>query len=581
MRFSKLLIPTLKEIPAEAEVVSHQLMVRSGMIRKVAAGIYSLLPLGLRVMRKVEGIVREEMARAGAQEVELPIVIPAELWQESGRWELYGKELLRIKDRHDRDFCLGPTHEEVITDIVRREVRSYRELPLNLYQIHTKFRDEIRPRYGLMRGREFTMMDAYSFHVDDADLDREYETMRSAYTRIFDRCGLAHAIVEADTGAIGGRDSHEFMVLADSGEDAIASCSGCGYAANVEKAEVKAAPLAEVAAGKTVPPMESVPTPGQKTIDEVSSFLDISPSCFIKTLLYRTGGGVVMVLIRGDLQINDLKLKAYLGTQLLELATDAEVEEALGAPVGFVGPARLKGFKGKIIADESIRTVRDAVTGANEADAHLVHVRLERDFSVDEIADLRMARAGDACARCGAALALNRGIEVGHIFKLGTKYSEALKATFLDDGGAERAIVMGTYGIGIGRAAAAAIEQHHDDNGIIWPASIAPFTVSVLPLQPDPEVVAAAAGIAEALEAAGQEVLLDDRDERAGVKFADADLIGAPARVIVGKRSLAEGKVEIARRESPEKTRVDVAEAGRKAIEIVEASLAVLSGKAP
>jgi prolyl-tRNA synthetase len=565
VRFSQLFIPTLKETPAEAEVASHQLMVRSGMIRKVAAGIYSLLPLGLRVMRNVERIVREELDRAGAQEVELPVVIPAELWKESGRWDAYGKELLRIKDRHERFFCLGPTHEEVITDIVRREVRSYRELPLNLYQIHTKFRDEIRPRFGLMRGREFAMMDAYSFHADEGDLDREYAAMREVYRRIFDRCGLTHAVVEADTGAIGGKDSHEFMVFADSGEDAIARCPGCGYAANVEKAEVKPAAADAGARGGATPPAEIVPTPGKRTVEEVAAFLGVPPARFIKTLVYRTESGSIMALLRGDLQVNDLKLKRLLGARDLELAEDAEVEKALGVPVGYLGPPRLAGWEGRIVADESIRGLSDAVTGANQIDAHLVHVEPGRDFALPELADIRLAREGDECGRCGKMLEFMRGIEVGHIFKLGTRYSESLRATFLDAEGAERTIIMGTYGIGIGRTAAAA------GKGILWPPSLAPFAATVLPLQGDEAVIAAAARIAKEIEAAGQEVLLDDRDERAGVKFADADLIGAPVRVIVGKRSLAGGKVEIGRRGSEEKTPVPVAEAAARAVALIPA----------
>jgi prolyl-tRNA synthetase len=570
VRYSKLLIPTLKETPAEAEVVSHRLMVRAGMIRKLAAGIYSLLPLGLRVLRNVERIVREEMDLAGAQEVELPVVIPAELWQESGRWDVYGKELLRIRDRHDRAFCLGPTHEEVITDIVRREVRSYRQLPLNLYQIHTKFRDEVRPRFGLMRAREFSMMDAYSFHADEGDLDREYELMRAAYDRIFERCGLTHAVVEADTGAIGGKDSHEFMVLADSGEDAVVICGGCGYAANVEKAEVRSAPLEASVGGSSTPPAEVVATPGKRTVEEVSAFLGMAPARFVKTLIYRTERGLVMVLIRGDLQINDLKLRAALGARLLELAGDAEIEAATGAPVGYLGPVKPPAFRGRILADESIRALCDAATGANRPDAHLVHVEPGRDFEPDAYADLRMARPGDACARCGSPVNFQRGIEVGHIFKLGTKYSKALQATYLDASGAEQTIIMGTYGIGIGRTAAAAIEQNHDDKGILWPAALAPFAVTVIPLQPDPDVIATATRIMEEIEAAGHEALLDDRDERAGVKFADADLIGIPVRVIVGRKSLAGGQVEVGLRRTGEKTQVPAGGAAAKALSLVE-----------
>ncbi len=576
MRFSKLLIPTLKETPAEAEVVSHQLMVRAGMIRKLAAGIYSLLPLGVRVLRNVERIVREELNASGAQEVQLPVVIPAELWQESGRWDLYGKELLRIKDRHDRDFCLGPTHEEVITDIVRRDVRSWRQLPLNLYQIHTKFRDEIRPRFGLMRGREFCMLDAYSFHADEADLDREYEAMRGAYTRIFDRCGLTHAVVEADTGAIGGKDSHEFMVLADSGEDAVVICGGCGYAANVEKAEVRAAEPGAAGAGGVPCPVEEVRTPGKKTVEEVAAFLQVPAARFIKTLLYRTENGPVMALIRGDLQVNDLKLRAFLGARVLELAGDAEIESETGAPVGYLGPVGLTVFRGRMIADPSVERLADAVTGANRADAHLIHVAPGRDFTPDAWADLRMARPGDACARCGTPVEFRRGIEVGHIFKLGTKYSEALRATYLDASGADRAIVMGTYGIGIGRTAAAAIEQNHDENGIIWPAALSPFAVTVLPLQPDPEVRAAAERILREIEEQGVEALLDDRDERAGVKFADADLIGIPVRVIIGKKSLASGNVEIGLRRTGEKEHVPLAEAASRALALFEKAAAGL-----
>jgi len=576
VRFSKLLIPTLKETPAEAEVVSHQLMVRAGLIRKVAAGIYSLLPLGVRVLRRVERIVREELDTTGAQEVELPVVIPAELWQESGRWDLYGKELLRIRDRHDREFCLGPTHEEVITDIVRREVRSYRQLPLNLYQIHTKFRDEIRPRFGLMRGREFCMMDAYSFHADEADLDREYDAMRAAYTRIFERCGLTHAVVEADTGAIGGKDSHEFMVLADSGEDSVVICGGCGYAANVEKAEVRAAEPDAAPGGDPPLPVEEVPTPGKKTVEEVSAFLGVPAARFIKTLVYRTEDGPVIALIRGDLQVNDLKLKTWLGARVLELAGDAEIASETGAPVGYLGPVRLPAFRGRMVADGSVRLLTDAVTGANRVDAHLIHVAPGRDFTPDAWADLRMARPGDACARCGKSVELRRGIEVGHIFKLGTKYSEALHATYLDAAGAERTIVMGTYGIGIGRTAAAAIEQNHDENGIIWPAALSPFAVTVLPLQPDPEVRAAAERITREIEDQGVEALLDDRDERAGVKFADADLIGIPVRVIIGKKSLASGNVEIALRRTGQKEPVPLAEAATRSLALFEKAAARL-----
>ncbi|MBI5642474.1 MAG: proline--tRNA ligase [Deltaproteobacteria bacterium] len=545
MRFSRMLLPTLKESPADADVVSQRLMMRAGMIRKVAAGIYNLLPLGFKVVKKVEGIIREEMNRAGAQEVLMPMVIPAELWQESGRWEEYGKELLRVNDRHNREFCLGPTHEEVITDMVRREVRSYRELPMNIYQIQTKFRDEIRPRFGLMRGREFIMKDAYSFHATDESADQEYRNMYETYCRIFERCGLEFRAVEAETGAIGGRFSHEFMVLAETGEDAIAACDACSYAANVERAEVRAVEPSNEPESQR--PVERVSTPGQKTIEEVSAFLKIPREKLIKTLIYETDQGIVAALVRGDYELNEMKLKRTLDSAFVKLADEQKVRETTGAPVGFASPVKLKC---RVIADHSVRELRDAVTGANEADAHTVNVNPGRDFKA-EFADIRNAVEGDGCPRCAGKLTIKRGIEVGHIFKLGTKYSVAMGATFLDEEGKEKPMIMGCYGIGVGRTAAASVEQNHDEFGIIWPRPLSPFECEIVPVNvKDAGTVNAAEALYEELKGKGVDVLLDDRDERAGVKFKDADLIGIPLRVTIGERNLKQGLVEIKERKT-------------------------------
>lgn len=554
MRYSRMLLPTLKEVPSDADVISQKLMMRAGMIRKVAAGIYNLLPLGHRVVSKVADIVRAEMNRAGAQEVLMPMVVPAELWQESHRWEEYGKELLRLKDRHGRDFCLGPTHEEVITDMVRREVRSYRELPLNLYQIQTKFRDEIRPRFGLMRGREFIMKDAYSFHATDESAEAEYRNMFDTYTRIFERCSLEFKAVEADTGSIGGRFSHEFHVLASSGEDAIASCTACNYAANLERAELKDPGFAPIGA-KAV---EKVSTPGKKSVEEVSGFLGVPGSSLIKTLIYDTDKGPVAVCVRGDFEINEVKLKRELGAQTLQLADDETVRRATGAPVGFAGPVKI-GIP--VYADFSVKGVSNGVTGANEADSHLVNVSAARDLKASYL-DVRNAVAGDDCPRCSGHFVIRRGIEVGHIFMLGTKYSEAMGATFLDESGKEKPLIMGCYGIGVGRTAAASIEQNHDEFGIIWPAPLSPFDCEVVPVNvKDEGTVKAAEEIYAKLTASGVDALLDDRDERAGVKFKDADLIGIPVRVTIGERNLKQGLVEIKERRSGEVRLVKVEEA--------------------
>ncbi len=556
MRYSRAFIPTTREDPAEAEVVSHRLMLRAGMIRKVAAGIYNLLPLGFRAMKKVEGIVREEMDRAGAQEVLMPFVVPAELWKESGRWDVYGKELLRIKDRHDRDFCLGPTHEEVVTDMVRREVRSYRQLPLNIYQIQIKFRDEIRPRFGLMRGREFIMKDAYSFHVDEADAEREYRNMFDTYSRIFERCGLGFRAVEAETGAIGGSFSHEFMVLADTGEDQIVSCSSCGYAANLERAECRQTGYAIKQGNERQLPLKKVSTPQIRTVEEVSAFLKVTPERLIKTIVCETDRGEVVALIRGDHELNEAKLKRFLGCEWVILAEEDTVKRVTGAPVGFAGPV---GLKARIIADHAIAGIVNGVTGANKEDFHFVNVNPDRDFKVETYADLRMASEDDGCPRCDEGrLSLFRGIEVGHVFKLGTKYSKAMGANFLNEKGEELPMIMGCYGIGIGRTVAAAIEQNHDDKGIIWPLPIAPYQVYILPVNiKDAHISEVAGMLYKGFSDCGIETIIDDRDERAGVKFNDADITGIPLRITVGSR-VKEGKVELKRRDSQEVELIDI-----------------------
>ena len=575
MRWSKTLIPTLKEDPAEAEVVSHKLLVRAGLIRQISRGIYDYLPLALKVIRKIETIVREEMDRAGAQELLLPIASPAELWQESGRWEIYGKELVRFKDRHERDFCLGPTHEEVITDLVRRAVRSYRELPFNLYQIQTKFRDEVRPRFGLMRGREFIMKDAYSFHADIDDCHREYEKMFQTYKRIFTRCGLQFRPVEADTGAMGGSESHEFQVLAESGEDAILSCNNCEYAANMQKAEVKARRPAGREVMKESPKVMKVLTPGKTSVADVAAFLRLSPEKFIKTLVYKTDEKkLVAALVRGDHEINELKLKKALGCREVALADEAEVEAAMRVAPGFLGPI---GMNLRIVADQAIQGIQGAVTGANEVDAHYVQVDQERDFTPDIFADLRLAVAGDSCPRCDqGSLESYRGIEVGQVFYLGKKYSESLGATYLDAEGRERPIEMGCYGIGITRLVAAAIEQNHDANGIIWPFSIAPFHVLLLPINyKEKPIQEVCDRLYRDLQNCGVEVLFDDRDERPGVKFKDSDLVGIPLRITVGAKGLGKGCVELRWRRDGKIEEVSVNEAARQVHRIVTESIQV------
>lgn len=549
MRYSEIFLPTLREVPSDAEIISHQLMIRTGMIRKLTSGIYTYLPLGYRVIQKVEKIIREEMNRAGAQEIYMPTIQPRELWEESGRWNHYGKELLRFRDRHERECCLGPTHEEVVTDLVRNEIKTYRQLPKNLYQIQTKFRDEIRPRFGVMRCREFSMKDAYSFDVNEEGVDISYKKMFDAYSRIFQRCGLKFRAVEADTGSIGGSFSHEFMVIADSGEDALVFCSNCEYAANLEKAEVATPNRREIRKEEFLP-LELVHTPDMKSIEEVCAFLNVTPSDVVKTMIYSADNVPVAVLVRGDEEVNEIKVKNYLGCDAVEKASDDMIYDVTGAPRGFAGAV---GIKAKMIADYSLINMANFVMGANKPDYHVKNVNIGRDFSVDAFADLRIVRENDLCPRCGSPLKFARGIEVGHVFKLGTKYSKAMKAIYLDKNGKEQYMVMGCYGIGIGRTVAAAIEQNYDENGIIWPLPIAPYHVIITPVNVNDEPIRRVSeDLYKSLSEKGIEVILDDRDERAGVKFKDADLIGIPLRVTVGHKSLADGRIEIKIRASGE-----------------------------
>ena len=557
MRYSSSYIPTLKETPADAEVASQRLLQKAGMTRKLAAGIYAYLPLGLKTLAKIEKVVREEMEKSGFQELLLPMAQPAELWKETKRWDKYGKELLRFKDRNDREYCLGPTHEEVITDLVRDEVRSYKQLPVRLYQIQTKFRDERRPRFGLMRGREFIMKDAYSF---DADLDsakESYKLMYDAYNRIFKRLGLKFRAVEADTGSIGGSFSHEFMVVADTGEDAIAVCSNCDYAANVERADVKIREREKD--NNKISPLEKVATPGAHTVEEVTKFLNVPASRLIKTMLFKTEGAkdkVVAVLVRGDREVNDIKLKKFLGAESVELAEPEVVSEITGAPVGFAGPV---GLRAPVYADNELVGDTNFVVGANEGDAHFTGVDLERDAKITAWGDFRNITEEDPCPVCGGKIDIKRGIEVGHVFMLGSKYSEPMKARFLDENGKETTMIMGCYGIGVSRLAAAAIEQNNDEAGIIFPPEISPVDCVLINLDPkNDEVTEATEKIASELERMGLDILVDDRKERPGVKFNDADLIGVPIQLMIGGKSLKKGVVEYKDRRSGEKGEIDL-----------------------
>jgi prolyl-tRNA synthetase len=555
MRSSRLYAPTLKENPSDAELVSHQLLTRAGYIRKLAAGVYDYLPLAYRVIRKIEEIIRRELDRVGAQELLMPTVQPAEIWEESGRWRQYGPELLRLKDRKGGDFCLGPTHEEVIVDLVRRDVRSWRQLPLKFYQIQGKFRDEIRPRAGLMRGREFIMKDAYSFDVDIDGADASYQTMYEAYQHIFTRCGLDFRPVEADTGSIGGSRSHEFQVLAESGEDSIVSCDRCDFAANIEQAELKALSIAEPIPQDTSRAPELVSTPHIKSIEDVSVFLEIKPKSVVKTLLCYADQEPILALVRGDHELNELKVKKYVNATTIRLASEAEVEVLFGIFPGFMGPYQRPKLARKIrmIADHCLTEVRDVVIGANQVDAHFTQVSLAKDCpEIEAWIDLRRAVDHDPCPRCEGHLRAFRGIEVGHIFYLGTKYSAAMRCNILDESGRERPMEMGCYGIGVTRVMAAAVEQNYDQNGIIWPLALAPFQVHLLALQTNvDEVTDWGERLYQEGGEQGLDLLYDDRTIRAGGKFKDADLIGIPYRVALGGRGVKNGVAEVKRRGEP------------------------------
>lgn len=548
MRVSKLYAPTLREVPAESEVVSHQLMLRAGFMRKAAGGIYTYLPLAWRVLKKIERIVREEMDAKGSQELLMPIVQPAEIWQESGRWDVYGAEMFRLQDRHNRCFCLGPTHEEMVTTLIRGDVRSYRQLPLSVYQIQNKYRDERRPRFGLMRGREFIMKDAYSFDRDEAGLDKSYQDMYDAYTNIFTRCGLNFRPVEADSGAIGGSGSHEFMVIADSGEAEIVFCTSCDYAANVEKAELFPLEAQEEA----MLTKEEVVTPDCKTIADVCAYLKLPVDHSVKAVAYNSEKGLILCFVRGDHEVNEIKVINTCGVIDLEMATEEQLAAA-GTVGGYMGPVGIDNKKVIVVVDATVMKMHNVCCGANKEGYHFINVNPGRDFTPTYVADIRLIQEGDPCPHCGGEVSKARGIEVGQVFKLFTKYSSALKATYLDENGKEQPMVMGCYGVGVSRTMAAAIEQNYDDNGIIWPIEIAPYHVLVVPVNTKDEASAAKAEeIYMQLKKVGLETVIDDRNERPGVKFKDADLIGYPLRVVVGPKTLTEGNLEVKIRKTGE-----------------------------
>ena len=565
MRWSKYFIPTLREEPKEAEIVSHRLMLRAGLIQKLAGGLYSYLPLGLRVIRKIETIVREELNKRGAIELEMPILQPKELWEKSGRWDTMGPLMMRLRNREEKDFVLAPTHEEIITDIVARNIRSYKDLPKNFYQIQTKFRDEIRPRFGIIRAKEFIMKDGYSFHATEGDADAEYKKMYEAYSEIFKRCGLTVKPVEADTGVMGGYQSHEFTVPAAAGEDIIVECPKCGYTANLELAERTSKPQApslpeKQASGTSKPQvLEEVDTPNLKKVEELTKFFKCDSINFIKTLIYKIDNKPIAVLVRGDIEISETKLRHALGSTNVELADDNTITETTHAPVGFAGPVGLKGIK--IIADESIKGMVNAITGANKKDKHIKNVNLDRDFKVDKFLDLGTAISGDLCRKCNAELKFSHGIELGQVFKLGTKYSEKMGALFLDEKGKLHPAIMGCYGIGISRTVAALVECNNDKDGIIWPISVAPFTLLILPINyNEPKIKEVTDSIYKELKELDVDVLLDDRDETAGIKFKDGDLIGIPIKVVIGKKNLDKGLVEIKLRKDNSTSLVPYAE---------------------
>lgn len=566
MKASQLFFPTLREVPSEAEIISHQLLLRAGFMRKTSAGVYTYLPLALRVLKKIENIVREEMDKADGQEILMPIIQPQELWEKSGRWSVYGDEMFRLKDRHNRGFALGPTHEEIITTLVDGEVHSYRDLPVLLYQIQNKYRDEIRPRFGLMRGREFIMKDLYSFDLDEAGLDVSYKKMYMAYKAIYERLGLDYRVVEADSGAIGGNESHEFMVLAESGESVIVYCKNCDYAANVEKAEC-GLEKQELSVNNQQK-MIKISTPGQRTIQDLVDFAGRPASEQIKTLMYIADGELVAVILRGDRELNEIKLKNVLQCQDLFMADEMTVRDRCQAGFGSLGPV---GLNVPIYADLEVERLQNFTCGANEDDYHYTNVNLGRDFLPEMIADLRNAEAGDTCPVCGEPLFTIRGIEVGHIFKLGTKYSDAMGATYRDQNGQDQAMVMGCYGIGISRTLAAAVEQKNDPHGIVWPPAIAPYHVIIIPVNnKKDDQVEAANRLYKELLSQGVEVILDDRDERAGVKFKDADLIGIPLRITIGPKSLQENKVEVKKRWEEEIKLVEIGQVVQHVLDTVK-----------
>ena len=567
MRTTNLYAPTLREVPAEAEVKSHQLMLRAGMIRKAAGGLYTYMPLAWRTIKKIEAIIRDEMDKAGGQEISMPIVQPAEIWQESGRWSVYGDEMWRVKDRHGRGFCLGPTHEEMVTTLIRDEVRSYKQLPLSLYQIQNKYRDERRPRFGLMRSREFIMKDMYSFDKDVEGMNVSYKKMYDAYTNVFNRCGLEFRPVEADNGAIGGGHSHEFTVLAEAGESNIAYCSECDYAASDEKAELKVIASAE----EEMKELEKVSTPDAHTIEKVAEYLNLPLDKTIKAVAFQTDTNeLVLAFVRGDHEVNDVKVINLIEGAIELRMADEEAITAAGGVAGFMSPIGIKEGT-KIVVDATVMGMYNACAGANEKDFHFINVNPKRDFKDVIVADIRMIKEGDACPHCGAPVKMTRGIEAGQVFTLGTKYSESLHATFLDENGKEKPLQMGCYGIGVGRTMAAAVEQNNDADGIIWPRSIAPYEAIVVPVNAKNEdQMAVAVEIYQGLLAQGVDAIIDDRKERAGVKFKDADLIGYPMRITVSPKALEEGSVEVKIRRSGEVKMVEKANAISEIVEILK-----------
>lgn len=558
MKMSKMLMLTLREVPAEAEIASHKLMLRAGLMRKMASGIYNYMPLGLKALKNVENIIREEMDKAGAQEFLASALIPAELWQESGRWDAYGAEMFRVKDRNNRDFCLGPTHEEVFTDIARNEIKSYKQLPLNLYQIQTKYRDERRPRFGVMRSREFVMKDAYSFDKDQEGLDITYNKMHEAYVRIFNRCGLDAKCVAADSGAIGGSNSAEFMVKSEVGEDDVVFCSHCDYAANIEKAEC----VAEASEKEELKEMNKVETPNVKTIEELAKFFNVTEKKLVKTLIFNVDGKIVGVCVRGDREVNEVKVVNALGGAIdIELASSEEVYNATSAKLGFAGPVGIK--VDKLLVDKEVTLMYNFIVGANDTGYHIENVNYGRDFE-GIVGDFRNVTVGEKCPVCGEEITISRGTEVGHIFKLGTKYSDSMKATFINEEGKEQPFLMGCYGIGVTRTLASIIEQHNDENGIIWPLQVAPYHVSVIPVNvKDEEQMKVAEQIYNELTEIGVEVLMDDRNERAGVKFKDSEIMGIPMRVTVGKK-ITENNVEFKLRDGGENEVISISEVCEK-----------------